>query len=245
MQNFIAEPEGFTGATVTIDGDEHFHATRSCRVRPGEIIGVSDGAGKRVEARITDIESRSLTATIIRDLSGLGELSFATTVALSLIKPARFELAAEKCTELGMRRIVPVTARRCTVGSAKFNTDRIRRIVREAAKQSGRSWIPEVAAPTTVEDIVAEAGGLVLAALTDAEETVAEVIAGLTGAGPVTVVIGPEGDFTDEERDILVAGGARPVNLGGLTLRAETAAIVTFATVAGADRARSRHVGTG
>jgi len=243
MQNFIAEPEGFTGTTVTIDGDEHHHATRSCRVRPGEIIGVTDGAGKRVEARIAIVESRALTAEIIRDISGMGEPSVATTVALSLIKSARFELAAEKCTELGVRRIVPVTARRCTAGGAKFNAERIRRIVREAAKQSGRSWIPEVAALATVADIVAETRGTVLAALTDAEETVTEALAGLTGtAGPVMVIVGPEGDFTDEERDMLVAGGALPVSLGGLILRSETAAIAAVAAVVRADRAWSQHV---
>ena len=82
MQNFTADRLKFTDTTVILTGEEHHHATRSCRVRIGELIGVTDGFGKRVVARIEAIDSRTLTAVIERDVSGDGEPSLEITLIL-------------------------------------------------------------------------------------------------------------------------------------------------------------------
>ena len=153
MQNFYSNSANFTTDTVILTGEEHHHATRSCRVKIGECIGVTDGRGKRVEARIKTIDSNTLTAEIERDVSGAGELTVEISVALALIKPARFEFAVEKCTELGARRFIPVIANRCMVKPDRIKTTRLRQITREAAKQSGRSWIPEILQPIELEEL--------------------------------------------------------------------------------------------
>lgn len=229
MQSFIADSAAFTGDSVTITGDEHFHATRSCRVRPGELIGVTDGRGRRVEARIEAIDGSSLTASVVRDLSGRGEPPVPVTVALALIKPARFETAAEKCTELGARAILPFVSERCAVGRDRLNTGRLARIVREAAKQAGRSWIPAVGDVVDIAELAAPGRGPLLVADIGATEDIEAACGALDLSRGVTVAVGPEGDFTDGERGLMRGCGAALFTMGGLVLRAETAAITAVA----------------
>jgi len=236
MQNFFADSVNFSIDTVTLTGEEHHHATRSCRVKTGELIGVTDGCGKRVEARIKAIDSSTLTAVIERDVSGFGETAVEITVALSIIKPARFELAVEKCTELGARRFIPVIAQRCMVKPGRINTERLRRIAREAAKQAGRSWIPEIYEPVELSELDAPVNCRLLVAAMNTEHEIGKVVQQVLHAASLTILIGPEGDFTGEELELLAQKGALPFSLGGLTLRSETAAIA--ATVQAATLAR-------
>lgn len=151
IQNFYTPPELFNGTVVTLVDDEYRHAVRSCPVRVGETIGVTDGCGRRVEARVEAIGRNALVANIERDVSECGEPRTDLTLALALIKPARFEIAVEKCIELGARRITPLVVERCECAAERLNPDRLRRIALEAAKQAGRSWITEITAVTDIE----------------------------------------------------------------------------------------------
>ena len=85
MQNFYTPQENFTDKNVRLLGEEYFHAARSCRVKVGELVGVTDGLGKRVHARIEEIDKHSLTAVIERDVSDIGEPDAEITIALSII----------------------------------------------------------------------------------------------------------------------------------------------------------------
>jgi 16S rRNA (uracil1498-N3)-methyltransferase len=230
MQNYLTSADLLGTDTVSLIGDEYFHATRACRARVGDVIGVSDGLGRRVEARIERIDHTILEARIERDLSGTGEPASPITLALSLIKPTRFEIAVEKCTELGVRRIIPVTAKRCEQESRRLNPDRLQRIATEAAKQSGRSRIPELD-PASDLAAVCEKGALLLSARQDAERAILPGLVQTAPASGVILLIGPEGDFTPEEHEYLAEKGAVPVTLGGLILRAETAAIAGVALI--------------
>ncbi len=242
MQNFLTPPDAFTEDRVVLEGDEYFHATRSCRVRSGEIIGVTDGVGRRVEARIGTIDSRRLEAVIMRDVSGEGELAVHVSLALALIKPDRFETAVEKCTELGVRRILPFIAERSTVKAARIRTGRLENIARSAVKQAGRSWMPEIRDPAPLGGLLEEtADGTMLAAFTGTAGAPGLTVAGMTSAGPLTLLVGPEGGFTEGERALLMENGALPVGLGGLTLRAETAAVAGMALLAERLRTNEEH----
>ena len=229
MQNFFTESSCFTETKVTLTGEEHHHATRSCRVKTGEIICVTDGCGKRVEARIQSIDSTSLTAEIVRDLSGIGEPAADITVALAVINPARFEIAVEKCTELGVRRIIPVEARRCTVKPDRLKLDRLRRIACSAAKQSGRSRVPDILYPVRMDEFAAQAVFPVMAAWKDAEYDFEKAFMKVEDKTEITIIIGPEGDFTEQEFGLLKKKWGVFFSLGGLTLRSETAAITAAA----------------
>jgi len=231
MQNFYTNKNNFTGSTVTLTGEEYHHATRSSRVKIGEVIGVTDGCGRRVEARISSIDSRSLTAVIERDASGVGESVVKITVALSLIKPSRFEIAVEKCTELGAVRFVPLMVKRCTVKPESVKLNRLRRIVREAAKQSGRSLVPEVTPPVDIKSAFSSGKGEIIIATLTTPHSLINILDTISSKRHIALVIGPEGDFTDDELNYLGDCGAVTFTLGELILRSETAAIAATAQI--------------
>jgi len=185
-----------------------------------------------VIARIERIGDTTLTAAVERDISGAGEPTADITIALSAIKPARFETAVEKCTELGVRGIVPVIAKRCEPNIAhRLKLDRLRKIALEAAKQSGRSRIPEIVEPVELGELLEQTDGLIL---TGSQHAVTDLEQACEDAGEVsriTMLIGPEGDFSDSEYDMMTAAGVAIVTMGGLTLRTETAAIIAVARI--------------
>lgn len=235
MQNYLTSPDLIGENTVSLIGDEYFHATRACRARVGDIIGVSDGFGRHVEACIEHIDHTTLEARIERDISGKGEPPFPITLALSLIKPARFEIAVEKCTELGVRRIIPVPAKRCEQDSRKLNPYRLQRIAIEATKQSGRSWIPTID-PVTELAAICEREARIFTAHQGSERKISTALAQSADTSEVILFIGPEGDFTPEEHAYLTKKGSVSITLGELTLRAETAAIIGVAMIVAAVR---------
>ena len=229
MLTFLAHPDRFTAHGIVLTGDEYRHATRAARVAVDDLIAVTDGRGRRVEARITAIDAESLTAVEAADLSGLGEPARTVTLALALIQPRRFEQAVEQCTEIGIRRFMPLIAGRCEVRSERIRRDRLESIVLSAVKQAGRSWLPEVCDPVTVADAVAGIDGAAFLCTGDADRTLFSAVESLMPDAPVTVIVGPEGDFTEAERDLFFAAGALPASLGGLVLRSETAAVAAAA----------------
>ncbi len=144
------------------------------------------------------------------------------TVGFALVKGSRPELIVAKLTELGVDRIVPVVAARSVVrwegGRAGGHLSRLGRVAREAAMQSRRAWLPQVLAPASVADLVASDGaGLVLA----------EPGGDPPSLATPTVLIGPEGGWTEAELD-QVPGR---VGLGPQILRVETAAITVGAVL--------------
>ena len=241
MQNFYTSKDNFTDKTVRLSGEEHHHATRSCRVKIGEIIGVTDGCGKRVYARIGVIDSQSLTAVIERDVSDVGEPDSEITVAISVIKPARFEIAVEKCTELGVRHFVPLLTERCEQDiSNRLKIERLSRIALEAAKQSGRSWVPEIVPPINLVDFLKKSKGSVLAASQKADKSLEMVYSFIKDNNKLTLVIGPEGDFADGEYNAMIEHGVLLFSMGELTLRTETAGIAATTLVVNILREHSR-----
>jgi 16S rRNA (uracil1498-N3)-methyltransferase len=151
----------------------------------------------------------------------------------------RFTWMAEKSVELGVTRIVPVDTTR-TAGVATrlrhTHTAKLQRVVLEATKQSGAAWAPEVRTPIPLEEFIArpiEGNGWLA-------DSAGEVPAARLDERPLTVLIGPEGGFSAEERAAILASGYRPVVLGPNTLRFETAALAAAAAAVTA-RMRGDH----
>lgn len=233
MQNFYTPPEHFTDTTIGLYGEEHHHAAHSCRVRIGEVIGVTDGCGKRVLARVESVDKTHLIAVIEHDVSGSGEPVLAITLALAVIKLSRFETAVEKCTELGVRRIIPLAANRCRpYGANRLNRRRLEKIAREAARQSGRSWVPEIAQPLTLAELLEDRKCRFFAASQAAERCFEDGFKDTADTRPVTLLVGPEGDFSEDEYEEMTQCGVWMFSLGELTLRTETAGIVAVALAA-------------
>jgi 16S rRNA (uracil1498-N3)-methyltransferase len=191
---------------VLEERDRH-HLERVLRLRSGSPMTVGDGAGRwRTCTFAAELEPLSEVRSVARPEPAL-------TIGFALIKSGRPELVVQKLTELGIDRIVPFVAGRSVVrwngDKAANNLARLRRVAREAVMQCRRAWLPEVAPLAAFETMAA--GDAVLADPTGRE----------LGELDRTVLIGPEGGWTDEE----VAASDDLVVLADHVLRAETAAI--------------------
>lgn len=193
------------------DEDAH-HLFRVLRLRDGERVSVTDGRGSW---RIAVVAAGALVPD--GDVVVEPEPP-AAVVATAVPKGDRLEWMVQKLTELGATEIVLVDCARSVVrwdaARAAKQRQRLERVVRDAACQSRRVWLPALVGPVPFADVVARPG--MALADPDADESV--------GAGVHGVLVGPEGGFTDDE----VAAASRRVRLTGTVLRVETAAIASL-----------------
>ena len=233
---FYADTIPAVGATAIIDGDEGFHAATVRRIRPGEALVLSDGAGTLAECVVENADKRSLTARVTARQTA-PRLRPMVTVVQAIPKAERSELAVELATEAGADEFIAWQAERCV---ARWDGDRAtkglrrwRAVARSAARQSRRAWIPEVTGPLTTGELCdylrTLPGAVALILHESAERPLAEVP--MAQAESVVVVIGPEGGITDAEVAALTAVGAVPVRLGPTVLRTSTAAAVALGAV--------------
>lgn len=196
------------------------------RVRRGRITSVKDAAGSeaRVEFELgDDVDVRQAD----------GRWQSAVTLLLAVFKFDRMEWAIEKCTELGVRSIIPVIARRTDVHLAKAAQKRVerwRRIAVQASEQSRRSTVPEIGGPVKLASAVNEFGGTRIV-LAETENQVRLANVAYVEGEPVVIAVGPEGGWTEEELVLFRNQGWQSASLGANILRAETAAIAAAAVV--------------
>ena len=226
--------EAVPGATVAVEGDEAHHAVAVRRLRAGERLVLTDGAGTRVLGEVAEAGKRRLEVTVL-EVERLPEPRPAVTVAQALPKGDRGERAVEMLTEIGCATIVPWAAERSVAvwrgeraakGVAKW-----RATAREAAKQARRAWLPEVTELRSTDDVAALAADADLAVVLHeaSERSLASVE--LPVDGTILVVVGPEGGLTDAEVDALTAAGAVDVRLGTEVLRTSTAGVAAVAAL--------------
>ena len=220
-----------SGNKAALTGAHADHLIRVLRASVGQEFDiVADGVVRR--GQVSRIDGKRLEFTL-----GEAILSEAASVNLTLLlavfKFDRMEWAIEKCTELGVAKIVPVIARRTDAHLASAALKRIerwRRIVVQAAEQSRRAAPPQLADPIKLRDALDLPGDL-RAVLSEAEQEMSlkEVVAANQTASEILLAIGPEGGWTEDELDLLKKGGWISVSLGPTILRAETAAIAAVA----------------
>ncbi|MFN8192491.1 MAG: 16S rRNA (uracil(1498)-N(3))-methyltransferase [Nocardioidaceae bacterium] len=222
------------GDTVSVTGDEAHHAVAVRRLRVGERVQLTDGAGSIAVGAVAATGKRQLEVTV-ESVAVRPRAVPAVTVVQALPKGERGELAVEVLTEVGVDRIVPWAASRSVAvwkgERAVRSLERWRSTAREAAKQSRRAWFPEVTDLATLSaavSVVADAD-LVLVLHEEAAEPLASV--DVTAAGSVAVVVGPEGGLTVDEVAAFTAAGARAVRLGPEVLRTSTAGLAAVAAV--------------
>jgi len=188
------------------------------RLKTGDHLILSDGQGREAEAVITDMTKSEVFITLDKVVSPHREPTKMATLYAAILKRENFETVVQKATELGIFRIVPLLTER-TVKTG-FNRERLEKIIREAAEQSGRTRIPELAEPLPFPEALAEADPATSLVLDlDGVEVGPELSA-------TQAFIGPEGGFSDAEIALAREEGFPIGLLGKLTMRGETAAIV-------------------
>lgn len=217
------------GARVPLD-DDTVHHVRVRRAADGERVRALDGSGCVAEGTL---QPAAGTAVLAVETVERRPRPTPLVVGVGAGDRDRFLWMVEKLTELGATAIVPLeTERSLTVGTRlrAGQEERLRRRAREALKQCGAAWVPEVPAPVALAAF-AESHAAGHRWLADADGA-APRTAGATE--PVAILVGPEGGLTAGEREALLAAGWTPCRLGPATLRFETAAVAAAALVAAA-----------
>lgn len=230
----VDDPAELDADEVVLTGAEAHHAATVRRVRVGEAVTIGDGLGAWHEAEVTEVAPKRVAVRITaRSRTEQSQPAFVLVQALA--KGDRDELAIQAATELGVDEIVPWQAARSVsrwdAAKAAKGVQRWRTIVREAAKQAHRAWMPVVSDVVTTDALARRAeAGLVLVLEPSATERLTRV--DLPVSGEVVLVVGPEGGIAPEELDRLRDAGARIVRLGDTVLRTSTAGPAALAAAA-------------
>ena len=226
-----------TGNRAALVGKHAQHLARVLRARVGQEFDISaEGVVRR--SRVSAIRHNRVEFDLGDEIIASQPLRLA--LALAIFKFDRMEWAIEKCTELGVSRIVPVIARRThshLASAAPKRRERWQRIAREASQQSRRVNPPEIVPVISLKEVVdLPAAMRILLVESEAEILLTDVLQGHTRNEGILLAVGPEGGWTDEEQKLFSQSGWTSVSLGENILRAETAAIAATAIVASASR---------
>lgn len=227
MKNrFFVDAPLAAGSDVELHGEEFHHAARVVRLLAGEKVEVFNKEGASAEGIVTHVDSDSIRVAVASILRSR-ESELGIELAPALIHPDKFELVLQKGTELGVKRFRPTITERTETRLERVagKMERWRKIVLEAVKQSGRSRIPEIDPPIPFDTVVRLCPKLVLF---DADEPETPLPAPI---GEITLLLGPEGGFSEREVELARSVGACFRRLGPRRLRAETAALAATVVI--------------
>jgi 16S rRNA (uracil1498-N3)-methyltransferase len=232
MARFFVPRQNIHEQHAVLAGAELEHLRRVLRLEPGDSVNLFDDTGSEHEAVIRALGADRAELDIVRSVQSQRESSLALTLALGLTKGEKMDFVVEKATELGVQAILPFVSRYAV---PKFDDDKIakrterwRKIAVSAAKQCGRSRMPEIVPLQSFRALVNQPSTGTLKLLfweKEAEQSLTHVHITQAAARALLLVIGPEGGFSSEEADSAREHGFLSVRLGPRTLRAETAAV--------------------
>lgn len=227
-RRFYASSGNFRNGTITLNIEETKHLRDVLRLRESEKVQVFDGDGKEFSCEIEKIEKKETLLKIIEEISPTApESNLDLTLAIALLKGEKFDLIVQKAVELGVAEIVPLNTKRAGVKLAggEKKLERWRKIVIDAAKQSGRAKLMKIAEPVNFEEFVKTASGerILFAERGGASFSVIET------NQQMTAVVGSEGGWEESEIETARKHGFQIITLNGRILRAETAAIAIAA----------------
>jgi 16S rRNA (uracil1498-N3)-methyltransferase len=240
MHRFYLPPESCRGNSLRLDGREAHHALHVLRLKRGERVTVLDGAGNTFSCDVEHAAKDSLTLAV-QEKTFTPAPPRPVTLLVAVPKGKIIEGIIQKAVELGAHRIVPLLTERVVTQlddeGAESKREKWRQVAIEAIKQCGAAWLTEVETPQTISESLARGEKIELSFVGSLQTERRHPHAWFQefqqqhGRLPRStgVWIGPEGDFTLAELQAIEAAGAKPVTLGELTLRVETAAIYCLA----------------
>ena len=224
-RRFYAPSTAFTQNTVTLAADEARHLRDVLRLKPGDEVYVFDGRGHEFRCEVSNVRRDVAELRIDAEVEpAKPESQLQLNLGVALLKGEKFDLVVQKATELGVTKITPLITRYADIhlrdaSDATKRVTRWQRIALEAAKQSGRAFVPEIRLPVAFEKVEVEGVGVMFS------ERDGIALESLPESQSITGLVGSEGGWADEEIETAKARGFHVVTLGGRILRAETAAI--------------------
>ncbi|MBR3149181.1 MAG: 16S rRNA (uracil(1498)-N(3))-methyltransferase [Eubacterium sp.] len=220
--------------SIVLEGEQARHIAKSLRMKVGDMLTVTDGQGSDFGCQIEEISKDAVVLTVCYKQVCESEPDCRVTIYQGVPKGSKLEDIIQKCTELGVTKIVPTLTKRCVSRpdekGAKRKNERYRKIALEAAQQSGRGIIPEISEQISLSEAVKnddselkilfyEGGGESLKSLVNSD------------VHSVSVYIGPEGGFDEGEVALLRDSGAKIATLGKRILRTQTAPVAALSAI--------------
>lgn len=234
MPKFFVEPNQIENGRVTIRGNDASHISYSLRMAKGERIRVCDGQNREYDCVLTEFLSDLVIADVVAVQETANEPSVTIYLYQALPKGDKLDTIIQKSVECGVFEIIPFESERCVVkvkadAEEKKNVRR-NRIAEEAAKQCGRGYIPRVSKTVSFKDALLQASAADLAVICYEDElgtTLKQALSRRTEEGihSISIMIGSEGGFAENEVENAKNAGILPVSLGKRILRTETAPI--------------------
>lgn len=242
MHRFYVPPEHCGGDILQLTDDEAHHATRVLRIEVGESVVVLDGAGHTIDCEVREATKRNVILSVTRK-NFSPPLPCQITLLQAIPKAKAMDYIVQKATELGAAHLVPILSERVVVQlnerEAQDKAEKLKPVALEAIKQCGSPWLTKIEPPVSLKNFLARGEKFELplvASLHKGRQHPREFIQTFRAQHqrvPKTacVWIGPEGDFTPAEMDLLHASGVLPITLGRLVLRSDTAAIYSLSVL--------------
>jgi 16S rRNA (uracil1498-N3)-methyltransferase len=225
LHRFILNFEINKEKVLIKDKEIIFQIRRVLRFRPGKkIILVNNNLGKETLAEILNFNDNLITVKILEVFESKKEYEKEVWLYISILKKENFELVCQKTTEIGVKKIIPLITEHTV--KLNFKKERILKIIKEAAEQSGRLIIPEFLEIQKFEDVVSNLKNNGLNLFFDPNgEKIKNFEKEILNHKVINVFIGPEGGWSEKEINLAKENGFLIANLGNFILRAETAAI--------------------
>jgi 16S rRNA (uracil1498-N3)-methyltransferase len=236
MHRFYLAPEHWTRGSFALTGAEAHHARNVLRLASGDKVVLFDGRGRELTAEITSSDSPEISLRKLHEAQ-TPPLRCQITLGQAIPKGKNMDLIVQKAVEIGAGEIAPILSDRTVVRldeeSAASKQAKWQTVTIEAAKQCGQNWLPRVHVPQTLAQFFQQPRRFDLQLIgslqSDAvhlKKILAEYLAE-HGDRPTSVLmlVGPEGDFTPAELSLARSHGCRPITLGPIVLRVETASI--------------------
>jgi len=239
MPRFFIDKNDISDAHITICGDDAKHISKVLRMKTGDMITLCDGCGSDYEAKIEKSDKDCVIVSIISQKKSESEPDIEITLFQALPKSGKMEYIIQKCTELGINKIIPCIMDRCVVklnseADAKRKTERYQSIALAASKQSGRGIVPKVEMPVTFNDmlgLIKEYDLSFTAYENEDGTTIKDAFKKTKDIKSIAYVIGPEGGISDSELEKIKASEIATVSLGKRILRTETAGAAVLSMI--------------
>lgn len=238
MPKFFVDKKTIQNGQTNIVGGDVTHITKVLRLSQGDTLTLCDGEGTDYDAEIVSVSKEEISLKIKDSTPCVAEPCLSVTLFQGLPKQGKMDYIIEKCTELGISRIVPVSFSRCVAAVKDKKAEekklaRFRKIAAESVKQCGRGIIPQVTGVMTPKEAVALAKSLDLSIAAYENERQVSLKTVLESHTPksVGIFIGPEGGFEAEEIKMFAENNIPSVTLGKRILRTETAGCAVLTAV--------------
>jgi 16S rRNA (uracil1498-N3)-methyltransferase len=236
VHRFYIAPENWNVDALTLSGSEAHHARDVLRMKRGEKLVVFNGRGREITAEIVDGTGDNIALLKLHEAE-TAPLRCRITLGQAIPKGKNMDLIVQKAVEIGASEIAPILSDRTVVHvdpeSAAQKQTKWQQVAIEATKQCGQNWLPQVRAPRKLSEFFAEGAKFdlqLVGSLQSDARHLKKILADYSAEHPqlpasVLMLVGPEGDFTPAELGLARSHGCRPITLGPIVLRVETASI--------------------